>query len=240
VGRVHAQAGGKGGHTPLHRPAAHTQVMARGTDSTLIRLRPRSRRRWLLGTAALLGGVAACAAVALIVPPFLWPSPTAFPPQPHAGTAVYLSEMEPVEAVEWIKEPPAPPPEHGGKRRGKRPPFAGVRIFGKLSPHGIFMHPPLDPEGGQTRISYRLAGQYRTFRAGVSQNDCPQESETPMTFSVLGDGKLLWKSRPVRSPDDSQLCDVRVDGVAVLTIEVDCPGEPRHAHAVWVEPHVVR
>jgi hypothetical protein len=74
----------------------------------------------------------------------------------------------------------------------------------------------------------------------VSLNDGPGESETPLTFTVRGDGKVLWTSRPVRTQADAQECSVPVEGVDLLTIEVQCPGPPRGAHAVWVEPHVVR
>jgi hypothetical protein len=31
---------------------------------------------------------------------------------------------------------------------------------------------------------------------------------------------------------------ISVKGVDLLTIQVSCPGEPRGAHAVWIEPRV--
>jgi hypothetical protein len=61
-----------------------------------------------------------------------------------------------------------------------------------------------------------------------------------VTFSVRGDGQLLWQSRPVSAQADAQRCEVSVTGVEVLTIEVECPGHPRRAHAVWIEPYVER
>jgi hypothetical protein len=61
-----------------------------------------------------------------------------------------------------------------------------------------------------------------------------------VTFSVFGDGHLLWKSRPVSSQADADHCKVSVKGVDQLTIEVDCPGFPGRAHAVWIDPYVAR
>jgi hypothetical protein len=74
----------------------------------------------------------------------------------------------------------------------------------------------------------------------VSLNDGPSESETPLTFLVHGDGRLLWKSREIRSQEQAQTCSVSVQDIEVLTLEVVCPGHPRGAHSVWIEPHVVR
>jgi hypothetical protein len=120
-----------------------------------------------------------------------------------------------------------------------------VIVKGKRSLHGIFMHPPPLPEGGSSRLGYSLRKKYKTFEAEVSLNDRPfirgnWRCETPVTFSVYGDGRLLWKSRPVSSQADAERCTVSVAGVDVPTIEVDCPGPPRDAHAVWLEPFVER
>jgi hypothetical protein len=150
----------------------------------------------------------------------------------------YLSEMTPFETENWIKGPPLPPDDEQ-ERRPPPPPITWVSVQGRLSPHGIFMHPPLSPEGGTSRLRYRLDGQYTRFDAEVSMNDGPPEpADMPVTFAVYGDGRLLWKSREVRDQEDAQACTVPVEGVEVLTIEVTCPGDPRNAHAVWIEPRV--
>src|SRR5262249_22053243 len=111
-------------------------------------------------------------------------------------------------------------------------------VRGQFSPHGIWMHLP-PPFGGTTSVSYSLKKQFRTFNVGVGLNDGPR-SCLPLTFAVYGDGKLLWKSRPVSSPADTQNCTgLSVQGVDKLTLEVSGSGEAQGTHAVWIEPYVM-
>jgi serine/threonine protein kinase len=87
---------------------------------------------------------------------------------------VYLSDLEPTEVQDWLKEPPPPPPDE----EGPPPPpgmFVGVCVKGKRSLHGIFMHPPTLPHGGTSRLGYSLRKRYSTFEADVSLNDIPFE-----------------------------------------------------------------
>jgi hypothetical protein len=137
-----------------------------------------------------------------------------------------------------MKQPPAPPPDEREFDGPGPPPITSVRVRGETSPHGIFMHPPLSPEGGNTWLAYSLKKQFDVFQADVSLNDGPMRSFHPLTFSVYGDGKLLWKSRQVLSRDDTQSCNVFVKNIDVLKIEVECAGDPRGAHSVWIEPRV--
>jgi hypothetical protein len=144
--------------------------------------------------------------------------------------------MQPIQARNWISAPPAPPPNGAGMKPGPPPEFRGVSVGGRPSPHGLFMHPPLSPGGGSSSLSYNLGRQFTTFQTEVSLNDGPEYSATPLTFCVCGDGKILWQSRLVSRQIDSQRASVSVRGVQVLTLEVHCNGDPRGAHAVWVEP----
>jgi hypothetical protein len=56
---------------------------------------------------------------------------------------------------------------------------------------------------------------------------------------VLGDGRLLWKSKSVDAARVVQECEVGVAGVDVLELRVDCPGSYVNAQAVWLEPRVL-
>jgi eukaryotic-like serine/threonine-protein kinase len=145
---------------------------------------------------------------------------------------VYLSTLNPISKQNWPFLPPRVP---------GMPPFKpiGIRIEGKELPFGIFMHPP-HPREGSANLTYRLGKDFATFTAEVSLHDGPVNSETPLSFEVQGDGQLLWKSRRVLSRADRQLCTVSVEGVDQLTIAVSCSGEPRGAHAVWIDPRLER
>ena len=172
-----------------------------------------------------------------------------------AKEVVYLADLPIVDQQHWPSDMPGKgePKDRGPKDKGPKDkgpkgkgpkgkgPGVGVSINGKISPHGIFMHPPPPPfEGEPVSISFNVGKRFQTFKGTVSINDGPESSETPCTFRVFGDDKSLWQSTPVSSQADSQVCTLRIDGVEVLRIEVVCPGPPRGAHAVWIEPQVVK
>jgi serine/threonine protein kinase len=104
------------------------------------------------------------------------------------------------------------------------------------SPKGLFLHPPTN---GFSCVGYELKGRYRRFRATAAINDSGK-SATPLTFAVWGDGKTLWKSRPLQQPGETDDCNVDVSGLRRLDLEVDCPGPSSYAHAVWVEPRLLK
>jgi hypothetical protein len=147
---------------------------------------------------------------------------------------VYLTSLGSVECEHWPFEPPPPPP---GKQRKSLP--NEVTVQGRRSPNGIFMHPP-PPWEGAASVTYSLHGGFENFQAEVSLNDGPPVSESPFTFTVYGDGRLLWKSRPLTRQADRQSCSVSVQGVDRLKLEVQAEDEPRGAHAVWIEPHLTK
>ena len=155
------------------------------------------------------------------------PSATA-PASLPAPEKHYLSTMTPASQENWPGRPPPPMP-------GLPP--GTVRFKGNISPHGIFMH-AAPPNEGPARVSYRLGKQFSTLHVEVSQNDGPPRAMTPCTFHVYGDGKELWRSRPVVSQEDTQTQAIDVRGVETITLEVQCPGEPRGAHMVWIDPYL--
>lgn len=129
---------------------------------------------------------------------------------------------------------PLPPPPRGGDPRTE---LRVIRVQGKLAPYGIGMH--ASPRGAAS-ASYRLGKRYDTFHVGVSVNDSAPHSSIPLTFVVYGDGKVLWKSRPVQSQDDTQTCTVDVKNVDVLKLEVASEGDVRGAHGAWIDPYVTK
>jgi serine/threonine protein kinase len=156
-----------------------------------------------------------------------------------AGPRTYVTQLETVDRVNWPADlPKAPPPDAA---INGLPPDAGRQVIvnGVVFPQGISMHPP-HPNGGAASVSHRLGRQYSTFQCQVSLNDGPSQSHTPLTFTVYGDGKVLWRSNPVQTRSDGQSCSVSVAGVDVLKLEVNCPGESHGAFAVWLDPSVAK
>jgi eukaryotic-like serine/threonine-protein kinase len=212
--------------------------------------RPLLRRRARLTVGIALGAIVACAALGIVAAVLLQPSaPRAEPRPPAAPERVHLSALKPIAREHWPFRPGKGPPGKGPFGKGpfdKGPPGLGpdteVWVKGKASPHGLFMHPPAPPFVGEpVSFTYHLGKKYRTFQAEVSLNDGPEESESPCTFWVYGDGKVLWKSpRPVTTQADTQKCVVSVEDVEVLQLAVTCPGQPFGAHAVWIEPFLLK
>jgi hypothetical protein len=157
-------------------------------------------------------------------------------------TIAYLTDLQVVGQENYPFAPTEPPGKEPGKAKGPPDHLKTVRFRKTISEHGIFMHPPAPPKDGQpASLSYRLNGQYTQFQAQVSLNDGLGPSPLPITFSVYGDGQMLWRSNPVLTQEDTQAVGISIKGVDVLKIEVTCPpGHVFRAHAVWIEPSVSR
>jgi eukaryotic-like serine/threonine-protein kinase len=194
--------------------------------------------RWVAVSVAIAAFVAVLVGISVIltIGIMAWAG-TANPP---GAAKVFLSDLKPSD----VSKLTPPEPGKGPPMFKKGPPefkdFKQARINEQNLPNGILMHPVPTGNGGLAKQSYALDGKYTTFHAEVSLNDGPFKSESPLTFTVLGDGQPLWKSQQVTTQADRQTCTVSVKNVRVLTVQVDCPGEPRGAHAVWVDPHLVK
>jgi hypothetical protein len=120
-----------------------------------------------------------------------------------------------------------------------------IIVKGVLAKKGLSMH-SREQRFGCSFARYQLDGKYTSFHSVAAANDSvglaniyPGNgmSETPMTFSVVGDGRELWKSHPIQRPGESQPCTVNVTGVRQLEVRVYCD-KAGAAHAVWVDPYV--
>jgi hypothetical protein len=200
--------------------------------------------------------------IPLPAPPEKKPEPPPAPIEPPKPAPVEKrpEPPPPPPVVEEPKPPPPPPPSKGvlllsmhelemsegvyfGPESGKkgRPlPNSPADMFRVMeadrvpSPCGIGMHPM--PQG-PSQVTFALDRKYATFRGRVTQNDGPREGpESPMTFTILGDGTVLWRSKPVASRKDAQPFQVSVKGVQKLRLEVGCSGGIKAAHGLWFEP----
>src|SRR5262249_48092741 len=113
-----------------------------------------------------------------------------------------------------------------------------ISVNGVPSPRGLWMVLRSNPS---SYVSFSLGKKYQTLQATAAINDTtgPTGSQTALIFKVLGDGKVLWESKPLQKQGSSQSFTVSVAGVDKLELEVHCPGTPANAHAVWVEPQLL-
>lgn len=90
------------------------------------------------------------------------------------------------------------------------------------------------------RIRYRLGKAYRTFEAVMALNDSAKRRNLRgvFQFSVLGDGRTLWKSKPIGPKRRQQKCSVRIENVDVLEIQIRTKGSAASAHTVILDPVV--
>ena len=143
---------------------------------------------------------------------------------------IYLSDLSEFN----VKEPPDP------WRLGKNGLLGDtdrkrIVVNGKLALKGLCTHPnATTPCGASWRIE-----PAETFQALVGINDSAQ-SPSEIVFEVLGDGKLLWKSAPVKEPGKLQDCRVSVRNVSILELKAaTAPFKNQWAHAVWIDPYII-
>ena len=122
---------------------------------------------------------------------------------------------------------------------GHRAPEGESRIVvnGLAARRGLGAHPP--PQGA-SRVCYELNRAYKKLRVWVALNDSARAPRGTVTFVVKGDGKVLWRSSPIKKKEQSQLCTASVEGVVTIELSAECPGSNHYAHAVWLDPVVSR
>jgi hypothetical protein len=74
-----------------------------------------------------------------------------------------------------------------------------ITLNGVKSPNGIYMHPP---DKGFASVTYSPTMPFTVFRAKAailkSTKRRQENPVTPLIFEVVGDGKSLWQSKPLR------------------------------------------
>lgn len=115
----------------------------------------------------------------------------------------------------------------------KRP----IEINGFKYPNSLGLHPLT---GDEATVKYKLNASYKTFTAGVGINDSQQDFKDTVIFLVVGDGEVLWKSPPVTARRVVIPCEVNVKGVKTLELKCRCPGNFYSAHAVWLDPYLLK
>jgi hypothetical protein len=112
-----------------------------------------------------------------------------------------------------------------------------IKAVGIRYPHGLSMHPSQEVT---VRARYVLGGRCAEFHTGVAYNDYEVPSEGATTFQVLGDGTHFWSSQPIQDRKLVHECTLNVRGVEILELRVRVKGNAWNAHAVWLDPYVVK
>jgi len=92
---------------------------------------------------------------------------------------------------------------------------------------------------GNSEIEFDLKGLYQKFttRVGV---DASSSEDRGLEFIVLGDGRELWRSGPVKKADEPKSADVEIKDVKRLILRVVGQAEGRREQGDWISPRVMR
>ena len=125
------------------------------------------------------------------------------------GRVQYLSQLEPITVKEkTILAPPQPYRMDAGSQGD------ALRIGNRRYPWGIGVH-------ADSELTFAVDGRFNEFRAdvGLAPRD---DGRGSVVFSILGDGKELFKSEPVTGSRKEPLeLKVPITGVKRLTLQVN-------------------
>ena len=142
---------------------------------------------------------------------------------------VYLTDLEEF----GVEAGACPLGKNGELGNGSR-----IVVQGKESKNGLGMHPALPPN--VAKASYRLGKQRAILRGGAALNDTADSPWGAAIFAIRGDGKLLWKSPPIKSRGKVSEFQLDLEGVEVLELSVAAETHNHYVHAVWVEPRLTK
>jgi len=162
------------------------------------------------------------------------PATTADPKLQGNWDRAYLTDLAEFD----VKMGPWPFGKNGNSGDAK-PEHAPIRINGVRYPKGLGMHPP---QAGAATVSYALGGRARTLVGAVGFNDPADHAggPQPVNFQVVGDGRVLWESQPIRALKETTPFRVDVSGVATLQLRAHAAGSAFNCHAVWLDPHLLK
>jgi serine/threonine protein kinase/formylglycine-generating enzyme required for sulfatase activity len=121
---------------------------------------------------------------------------------------------------------------------GQQPLPLPVVVDGAQSPHSLFTHPA--PRTFAS-VSYDLDRPYAQFLAKVcipAVLVLQGHPGSPLTFEIIGNGKSIWKSKPLTKKGDIQDCQIGLAGIKQLELRVNCAESNNTAWAVWLEPRL--
>ena len=103
-----------------------------------------------------------------------------------------------------------------------------ISIGGQKFEHGIGTH-------AFSLVRVQLSGGSERFSAFVGVDDAASKDQARITFKVLGDGKTLFKSGPMKLGQPAKKVDVDVRGLKTLLLTAEVPEDVSYAHADWAD-----
>jgi serine/threonine-protein kinase len=127
---------------------------------------------------------------------------------------------------------------NGNGNLAGNPKEARIIVKGVLARKGLST---LAPSGGAATVSYKLGKQYKKLTGGVALHDRGWFSGSKVTFVVLGDGKVLWRSKEIATHDDyPQSMEVDVTGIDQMELQVTVTSSNNGVWPVWIDPRVTK
>ena len=108
-----------------------------------------------------------------------------------------------------------------------------IKVKGVAAEKGLSVHPS---DRAATRVAYALGGKATALAGKVGLSDPDPVAWDPVVFVVVGDGKELWRSGPIKGDTGPQSFRADVTGVKVLELRAVATGSHYGAHAAWVDP----
>ena len=136
---------------------------------------------------------------------------------------VFLSDLDPLRITHGWRQPEMDRNFNSG----------GLMIAGQRFAKGIGL--PTNSE-----IEFELNGVYEGFSATVGIDDEYKNAEGAVEFTVMGDGKELWRSGELKKADGTRQLKVDVRNVRHLVLRVKRVGDGGRIHADFVDAKLVK
>jgi len=132
-------------------------------------------------------------------------------------------------------------PNGGGPVVSTDPKAPRYTVQGKEWPHSFCLQPD---NNGTSIIRFEISGKYRRLqgRVGIfTRSDTPdtRPPASPIVFTVVGDGKPLWRSPPLAKRDQVARFSADISGVNVLELHTTATGFALRAYGAWLDPELV-
>lgn len=128
--------------------------------------------------------------------------------------------------------PDVPMAGHEGVVMGSGTPFRDEPLQGKTYPQVLWAHPE-DKLPSHYAFTLNRKFARMTGKAAINDMKAVDRAQRPQQFAIYGDGRLLWKSRPLQEKLESERFSLNVRSVKTLHMYVS--GGGYGGQALWVD-----